>query len=190
MKLKLLACSFVFIGICAHAESVNVAASSPVDQTSKVDQSVNQTTISTAPVNAAPTESATDSAEAVREKALDDEFSKCVPNNPKYKNRCAMLEASKTSISHSQANAQFTAYLQMSNVYIKYLTDRESSGLGYCRIKGAAQAAKAKYDPTKNINEILELIAGCMAAQYQQVGKQETELNQIVESSKATASKK
>ena len=185
MKLKLLACSFVFIGIFAHAESVNVAASNPVDQTSKVDQSVNQTTTS-----AAPTESATASAEAAREKALDDEFSKCVPNNPKYKNRCAMLEASKTSISHSQANAQFTAYLQMSNVYIKYLTDRESSGLGYCRIKGAAQAAKAKYDPTKNINEILELIAGCMAAQYQQVGKQETELNQIVESSKATTSKK
>ncbi|MDE2421569.1 MAG: hypothetical protein KGO49_10365 [Gammaproteobacteria bacterium] len=186
MKLKLLACSFVFIGVFAHAESVNVAASNPVDQTSKVDQ----TTTNTAPVSAAPADSAATSAEAAREKALDDEFSKCVPNNPKYKNRCAMLEASKTSISHSQANAQFTAYLQMSNVYIKYLTDRESSGLGYCRIKGAAQAAKAKYDPTKNINEILELIAGCMAAQYQQVGKQETELNQIVESGKAPASQK
>lgn len=145
-----------------------------------------QPSTNTAPV----AESSTTSAEAAREKALDDEFSKCVPNNPKYKNRCAMLEASKSSISHSQANAQFTAYLQMSNVYIKYLTDRESSGLGYCRIKGAAQAAKAKYDPSKNMNEILELIAGCMAAQYQQVGKQETELNQIVESSKTTASQK
>lgn len=177
MKLKLLACSLIFIGTFVHAESAGVAASSPT---------TDQPSTNTTPV----TESSAASAEAAREKALDDEFSKCVPNNPKYKNRCAMLEASKSSISHSQANAQFTAYLQMSNVYIKYLTDRESSGLGYCRIKGAAQAAKAKYDPSKNINEILELIAGCMAAQYQQVGKQETELNQIVDSSKATASQK
>ena len=177
MKLKLLACSVVFIGSFVHAEATTNPTSSSVEPTT-----------TTAPDSSA--NSTQDSVEAAREKALDDEFSKCVPNNPKYKNRCAMLEASKTSISHSQANAQFTAYLQMSNVYIKYLTDRESSGLGYCRIKGAAQAAKAKYDPSKNMNEILELIAGCMAAQYQQVGKQETELNQIVESGKATASQK
>lgn len=136
------------------------------------------------------TAASADSAEASREKSLDDEFSKCVPNNPKYKNRCAMLEASKASISHSQDIVQYAQYLQMSNVYIKYLTDRESSGLGYCRLKGAAQAAKAKYDPTKNVNEILELIAGCMTVQYQQVGKQEIELDEILERDKVNAEKK
>ena len=176
MKLKFLACSLVFIGSFAHAETTTNPTSSSVE--------------TTAPSASDSSNSTQASVEAAREKALDDEFSKCVPNNPKYKNRCAMLEASKTSISHSQANVQYAAYLQMSNVYIKYLTDRESSGLSYCRIKGAAQAAKVKYDPSKNINEILELIAGCMAAQYQQVGKQETELNQIVESGKATVSQK
>lgn len=177
MKLKLLACSLVFIGSFVHAEATTNPTSSSVEPTTKPapDSSANSTQ---------------DSAEAAREKALDDEFSKCVPNNPKYKNRCAMLEASKTSISHSQDNVRYAAYLQMSNVYIKYLTDRESSGLGYCRLKGAAQAAKAKYDPNKNVNEILELIAGCMTAQYQQVGKQESELHQIIETGKTVASQK
>lgn len=121
-----------------------------------------------------------ESAEVLRAKSLDDEFSKCLPNNPQYKNRCAMLEASKASISHSQSIVAYATSLKMSNIYIKYLTDRESSGLGYCRLKGAAQAAKAKYDPNKNVSEILELVAGCMANQYQQVGKQEGELNQII----------
>jgi len=167
LKIRLLVCALMFVGTYANAES---ATSGNTE-----DQAM---------------AASADSAEVSREKSLDDEFSKCVPNNPKYKNRCAMLEASKASISHSQDIVQYAQYLQMSNVYIKYLTDRESSGLGYCRLKGAAQAAKAKYDPTKNVNEILELIAGCMTVQYQQVGKQENELNQILESDKVNAEKK
>ena len=175
MKLKLLASVLIFIGAFAHAESAT-SVSSSTDQANTI----------TVPA----TEASSASAEAAREKSLDDEFSKCVPNDAKYKNRCAMLAASKASISHSQEIVQYAQYLQMSNVYIKYLTDRESGGLGYCRLKGAAQAAKAKYDPAQNVNDILELIAGCMATQYQQVGKQENELDQILKSEPAGAAKK
>ena len=159
MKLRLLVCALMCVGTWANAETATNG--NPPDQSTAA--------------------SSLELAEAVREKTLNDEFSKCVLNNPKYKNRCAMLEASKASILHSQSIVAYATSLQMSNVYIKYLTDRESSGLGYCRLKGAAQAAKAKYDPIKNVSEILELIAGCMALQYQQVGKQENELNQIIE---------
>jgi hypothetical protein len=171
LKLKLLVCALMFMGTFAHAESTN--ASSTVDQA---------TTNTVQATNA--------SAEAAREKSLDNEFSKCVPNDTKYKNRCAMLAASKASIMHSKNIIEYAQYLQMSNVYIKYLTERESSGLGYCRIKGAALASKAKYDPNKNVNEILELIAGCMAVQYQQVGKLETELDQIIVGGKVDTAKK
>ena len=173
--MKLLASVLIFIGAFAHAESAT-SAGSTADQ-------ANTNTVTA-------TEATSASAEAAREKSLDDEFSKCVPNDAKYKNRCAMLAASKASISHSQEIVQYAQYLQMSNVYIKYLTDRESGGLGYCRLKGAVQAAKAKYDPNKNVNEILELIAGCMAVQYQQVGKHENELSQIFDSEKVVAIKK
>jgi hypothetical protein len=166
MKLKFLASTLLLISAVVHAESATSTSGT-----------VGQDDTSTAQTKPA-------SAEAAREKSLDDEFSKCIQNDSKYKNRCAMLEASKASISHSQSIVHYAQELQMSNVYIKYLTDRESSGLGYCRLKGALEAAKAKYDPTKDVGKILELIAACMTDQYQQVGKQESELNHILESNK------
>jgi hypothetical protein len=175
LKLKLLASTLIFIGAFAHAESATTP-SGTVDQTSTN--------------NAQAIETAPQSAEVAREKSLDDEFSKCVPNDAKYKNRCAMLEASKASISHSQSIVHYAQELQMGNIYLKYLTDRESSGLGYCRLKGAVEAAKAKYNPSKDVGKILELIAGCMADQYQQVGKQESQLNQIIDSENVSSTKK
>jgi hypothetical protein len=173
VKLRLLVCGLMFVGTLANAQ-LKQDAPATSDQTS-----------------ATPTSATTpDSKEVAREKALDDEFSKCIPNNAKYKNRCAMIEASKKSIEHSQYNMQYAIYFGMSNAYIKYLTDRESSGMGYCRLKGASQAAVAGYDPVKNINEIMELISGCMVTQYKQVEQQENELYQILQSDKLKVEKK